>query len=109
MTPLPFVIHPEALQDIEEFAQSYESLARGLGTQFIIEIDATLKRIAAFPLAHQISFDDCRRALLHRFPFAIGFRVHADAVRIDGVFPTQADPSRIVRLLMQRSGGPIKS
>jgi hypothetical protein len=109
MNRLPLHVHPEALHDIEEFAQGYEALARGLGTQYIIEIDATLKRIAEFPYAHQISFDDCRRALVHRFPFAIGFRVGTDAVHIDGLFPTQADPSRIVRLLIQRSGGTIES
>ena len=86
-----------------------DSLARGLGTQFIVEVDATLKRIAPFLLAHQLSFDDCRRALVHRFPFTIGFRVGTDAVHIDGMFPTQADPSRIVRLLMQQSGGTIDS
>lgn len=107
MNRLPLDAHPEALLDIEEFAEGYESLARGLGTQFIVEIDETLKRIAAFPHAHQISFDDCRRALVHRFPFAVGFRVGTDAVYIDGVFPTRADPSRIVRLLIERSGGKI--
>lgn len=104
MTPLPLVIHPDVGLDLNSFAKSYEYLVRGLGTQFVLEVDLVFGRIALLPRSYQCCFGEFRRALLDRFPFAIGFRVTESAIYIDGIFPTKASPHRITDLLNARAG-----
>ena len=46
---LPVFVRPEAAQDIEEAASWYEEQSRGLGREFLEEVDRSLQRIAEQP------------------------------------------------------------
>ncbi len=107
MNPLSLVVHPDVASDLNSFTKSYEYLVRGLGTQFVLEVDFVFGRIAILPRSYQLCFGEFRRALLDRFPFAIGFRVTDKAIYVDGIFPTKASPDRIADLLNARAGGGV--
>lgn len=67
------IIRPAAEQDITDAADFYEGRERGLGVAFLRELSGALSKIGALPLQFPLVWRDARRALLHRFPFAIYF------------------------------------
>ena len=73
---------PEASEEFAASAAYYESQQRGLGQAFIDEIEQTLDRIAENPEAARLVVGDVRRRLVHRFPFAVLYRVRGDQVVI---------------------------
>jgi len=69
---------PAALQEVDEAAGYYEERRPGLAAELLGELKETLLVIealpASFPRLRDIPEDLCiRRALLHRFPFAVIF------------------------------------
>ena len=69
---------PEATEEFAASAAYYESQQRGLGQAFIDEVEATLDRIAEHPKAARVVVGDFRRRLVHRFPFAVIYRLRDD-------------------------------
>jgi hypothetical protein len=57
--------------EIERALTYYEAAERGLGTKFLDEVEATIRRIIAMPEAWKPLSRRTRRCLLHRFPFGI--------------------------------------
>ncbi len=76
------VIRRAAAADIDEAHGWSESQCRGLGRDFLDEVDTCLARIADRPEAYPIIEHDARRALLHRFPYSVYFRIRGNDVRI---------------------------
>jgi len=70
----------------------YEEQAHGLGARFRTELDITVQRIADNALQFPFVFHDVRRALLHRFPHYLLFRVEPDAVTVIARFHPAAIP-----------------
>jgi len=103
VTRLPSIVHPEAQQEIAAFAMHYEAAAPGLGRRLLLELDATLTRIAVFPEAYQKIFGEFRRAPIHRFPFAVAYRMSDTAILVDAVFPTRSNPVAIGDVLADRT------
>lgn len=66
-------IGPDARRDIEDTVRWYEDREAGLGAQVIGEIDAAFGRIEAGPERYPVNYRGLRRALVHRFPYAIYF------------------------------------
>ncbi len=62
---------PEASADVAEAFSWYEAQRPALGTDFEAELDRTLYLIQTIPAAGPVVYRALRRALLHRFPFAI--------------------------------------
>ncbi len=83
MIHLSFV--PEASEEFAASATYYESQQRGLGQTFVDEIEQTLDRIAKHPEAARVVIGDVRRRLVHRFPFAVLYRVRGDQVVVAAV------------------------
>jgi plasmid stabilization system protein ParE len=63
----------EAQDDIEAATLWYEQQRKGLGVRFVAELDTVLERVSTTPLQFPIIDDPVRRALLHRFPYAVYF------------------------------------
>jgi toxin ParE1/3/4 len=70
----------------------YEQQSPGLGARFRAELDIAVQRIADNALQFPFVFHDVRRALLHRFPHYLLFRVEPDAVTVVACFHPRRDP-----------------
>jgi plasmid stabilization system protein ParE len=66
-------LQPRAESDAAEAANWYEAEQPGLGTLFLLELDAALERAASDPFAYQDVFSGTRRVLMRRFPYAVYF------------------------------------
>jgi plasmid stabilization system protein ParE len=67
------VVRPLAKADMREAATWYEAEKPGLGDQLVDEIGEALSRIRRLPLSFPEVGRRVRRALLHRFPYAVYF------------------------------------
>jgi len=64
--------------DIAEAQVWYEAQRSGLGNEFRSEVSQVIERLAESPLIYQIAHKDVRRAIVHRFPYLIWYRVFGD-------------------------------
>ena len=94
---LPVVVAPPAAFEILDAAAAYEATRPGLGRAFLEEIRAVRIRIEEHPESCPVvhSHGGLRRALVHRFPFGVIYRVTDDAIQILAVLATRADPIKI--------------
>jgi len=84
---------PEAQVDIKDTAFWYEDQYVGLGIRFRDELRMTLGHIADNPLRFPMIEEDVRRALLHRFPYAVYFTSQPDRIAIIAVLHQHRRPS----------------
>ncbi|HYA37692.1 MAG TPA: type II toxin-antitoxin system RelE/ParE family toxin [Candidatus Methylomirabilis sp.] len=87
-------LRPEAEQDLSDSADWYEERLSGLGHQFLDEILTTFESIAETPLRYPVVHRNTRRALIHRFPFGVYYRVENNAVVVIAVMHGSRDPHR---------------
>jgi plasmid stabilization system protein ParE len=60
----------------------YETHRSGLGAEFHSEVSKVIDRLAETPLIYQIVHRDVRRAVVHRFPYPIWYRVRGEVVTV---------------------------
>ena len=86
------VFRKQARAEFDEAGDWYEHEHRGLGLEFMAEIDRVLARIATgaqqFPRAHGV----IRKPVVRRFPYCVYFRVREDRIVVLAVFHTARDP-----------------
>lgn len=87
-------LRPEAEQDLADAAAWYEEQLPGLGNRFLDEVLSTFSAIAEAPLRYPMLHRDTRRALIHRFPFGIYFRVESTAIVVLAVMHGSRNPRR---------------
>lgn len=95
----PWIVDPRAAEEIDDTAGWYEDRREGLGFAFLESLDQTLILIAdhpeAFarlrigPLSTKLSI---RKALLHRFPYAVVFLELPDELRLLAVAHQKRQP-----------------
>lgn len=68
-------IKEEALQDVLEASQWYESKQKGLGERFVENTWSNLKYLTLYPLSHQCKYKENRELLIKNFPYVIVYRV----------------------------------
>ena len=89
---LRVVFRRAAQHELEAAAAWYEDRRRGLGEEFLKEIEEAIERSADHPERHPIVFSDVRRAVLRRFPYAVYFRQRDLALVVLAVFHGRRDP-----------------
>jgi toxin ParE1/3/4 len=77
--------HPDAAEDMRAAAASYEGRERGLGDQFLDEVEEGLQRIQQFPQLWPIYEGAYRRYLLQRFPYGLRYRIDPEQIFIMAV------------------------
>lgn len=85
-------IAPSAHRDLRNASRSYEDQKRGLGGDFLDEVDLIFTRVEHTPLQFPEVEPNVRRALLRRFPFAVYFVTEAGVVEIIAVLHMRRDP-----------------
>jgi len=84
---------PPAEQDALEAAIWYEERQPGLGDEFLIEVDRTIRALGETALLHRVRFADMRRAPVHRFKFyGVYYTVHEQEVWILAIFHGRRHP-----------------
>ncbi len=84
----------EARQEFDEAAHWYWEQDPQLRIEFVEEIKATFERIRELPEAFPVVHRGLRRAIAHRFPYAVFFRVDDTTVFVAAVIHTSRDPKR---------------
>jgi len=83
---------PEAEEDTENAARWYEEQKEGLGHRFLDQILETIQVItdqpALFPIVHR----RIHRALIHKFPFGIYYRIEKDTIVVVAVMHGHRNP-----------------
>jgi len=72
------IVRPEAAADIEDAYQWYEAQKVGLGEEFLLTADEVIQAIVANPLQFPVIHRQTHRALFHRFPYGIFYRIIDD-------------------------------
>ena len=94
--PRSLIILPEVESDIGEAYWWYEEKDMGLGDEFLRCLDEALSRISSHPEHFPVRFDDVRRILVRRFPYAVYFYNDEFYVYITYVFHTAQNPNRLL-------------
>ena len=88
------IIAPEAARDIDEAYGWYESQRVGLGEEFLGCVDACIQAIRRMPEMHARVYENYRRALVRRFPYAVFYDYSGGPVTVYCVFHTSRDPQK---------------
>ena len=89
---LDLIIRPEAEADIAEAFDWYETRVSGLGSEFLLILDALFNSILRNPFTYQAVYKSVRRALTRRFPYAVFFITEDNKVMVLSVFHVKRSP-----------------
>ena len=77
--------HPHAASELAEAVEYYEARSEGLGSEFLNEIQRSLKQVMANPEAYQSIGRRARRKPLWRFPYSLVYAIYPDRIRVVAV------------------------
>lgn len=89
---LELIIRPEAEADIAEAFDWYETRVPGLGSEFVLVLDALFNSILRNHLIYPTVYKTVRRALTRRFPCAVFFITEETKVVVLSVFHVKRSP-----------------
>ena len=88
------IIRPEAEAEISESYAWYEERLAGLGSDFILCIDAIFNSISRSPNQYPVVYKSVRRAITRRFPFEVFYLINERRAVIIAVFHAKRNPKR---------------
>ena len=91
---LPLVFHSEVRGEVDEAYAWHERQRAGLGEEFLAEVQTVIDRIHQTPELHAVAYRDIRRALVHRFKYAVYYRLEPDHIEVIAVQHSKGDPRR---------------
>ena len=87
-------VRQSAERDVADAQSWYETKQVGLAALFHAEFSATINRLAETPLIYPVLYRDVRRAVLHRFPYLIWYRVANSTVTVVACTHEKTNPAR---------------
>lgn len=88
-----YIFRPAAAEDVERAHGWYEREREDLGKEFLGEVQATVQSVLARPEAYPVVTRQTRRALIHRFPYGLFYRIVDDTVVFVACFHTSRNPN----------------
>jgi hypothetical protein len=88
MNALQLVLAVDAINDIDQAVEYYNSISNGLGFEFANTIDRYFIKIQKVPTASAIRYDQVRVKPVDTFPFAIHYTISDTHIIILRVFNT---------------------
>lgn len=88
------IIAPEAAKDLAEAYDWYEGRRPGLGEDFLSCVEASITMICRFPEMYPRAYENYRRGLVRRFPYAVFYENSRDTVTVFALFHTALDPEK---------------
>lgn len=89
---LALIIRPEAEKEMTTAFDWYEERVKGLGSEFLLAVDATFQGILRSPRQYPVVYKTVRRALLRRFPHEVFFVSTENQVVVIAVFHARRNP-----------------
>jgi len=80
----PLRVRAGARLEIIEITDWYRAQSEAAAAKFVGAVDTTLERIGDNPLQYQIVHGELRRAVVHRFPYAVIYTTLASEVVVLG-------------------------
>jgi toxin ParE1/3/4 len=93
---------PEVEEDVFNGYVWYETKSRGLGEDFLRMFYASANEIPWHPLLYPKVYQDFRRRLIRRFPYAIYFTIENDQIIVFGFFHCARNPQVVKTTLQNR-------
>jgi plasmid stabilization system protein ParE len=87
------VFRSAAEAELDSAAVWYQGQRQGLGDEFMTEVQRVLDQIAAQPARYPLVFGDVREAPVHRFPYAVYYRVKPQHTVVIAVFHCSRNPA----------------
>jgi len=82
-----------AEQEVLDAAMYYELQAPGLGSDFLDKIETAIQDIGENPERYPVVQSNTRRRLIHRFPYALLYRVDPNEVIIQATMHLRRRPN----------------
>lgn len=89
------IIRPEAEDDLKEAFLWYEDKRKGLGLDFLLQVDAGIRFIGRNPEIHSAVYEGTRIHLIKRFPYKIIYLVEQQRLIILAVLHGKRSPQVI--------------
>lgn len=86
------IIRPEAESDLAEAYAWYEERVPGLGSDFLLRVDAALSSIKRSPGMYPFVHKNVRRCLIRRFPYGIFYVFESNQIVVLAVLHAKRDP-----------------
>ena len=86
------IVRPEAQLEVQEAFDYYEEKTQGLGFEFMRSLDAALQSVKRNPFSYQTVYQESRRILPRKFPYAIFYLVEENKIIIIACFHQKRHP-----------------
>lgn len=86
------IIKPSAVLDATEAANWYNDKREGLGSEFLLALDAKINAIRRNPKLFQVVYKNIQRALTERFPYGIFFIVVDEIIYVLAIQHSSRNP-----------------
>ena len=93
MSSLPFLITPEAEEDLADAKASYNRRRQGLGDDFILCVERAGPHLCVPQPAAEV-YPGVRRVVVRRFPFGVFYRIDPDQIAVIAVYHS-GEPQRL--------------
>lgn len=93
---------PEVEEDVINGYAWYETKSRGLGEDFLRMFYASANELSGNPLLYPKVYQDFRRRLIRRFPYAIYFTIEDNRIIVFGFFHCARKPQAVKTTLQNR-------
>ena len=90
---LEVVLRPQAESDLTVAFRWYEERNPGLGFEFRQAVEDSIRTIRLYPHSHRVVYNNVRRALVHRFPYAVFCMVSEQAIVVLACLHVRRDPA----------------
>lgn len=86
------IIRPEAEEELQEAFAWYEARVSGLGSEFLLCVDAVFNAVLRNPLQFPQIHRNIRRVLTRRFPYEVFFIIEEQRIIVLAVFHAKRNP-----------------
>ena len=93
------LIKPEAEKDMSKIFEWYETKRKGLGYDFLLQVDAGFRFITRNPFSLRKRYKGTRQHIIKRFPYTIIYFVEATKVIVLGVVHGGRNPKLIKKII----------
>lgn len=94
MKQFTFIFSPQAINDIEDAKDYYDTIGTDIGRKFMSQLQFSLLAIKRNPRFASIRYEDIRCAQMKKFPYLIHYHIDEKKllVRILAVYSTHREP-----------------